>query len=69
MEKAMISYLQSMLDEFKAMEQKNEERAGYYRESEMERMLTSMIACKEMTEALIGMPVNLGRDGKVTVGF
>ena len=29
----------------------------------------SMIACKEMVEALIGLPVNLGKDGKVTVGF
>ena len=28
-----------------------------------------MIACKNMVECLIGEPVNLQKDGKVTVGF
>lgn len=69
MEERMIAYLQSMLDKFKAMEKKNEERAGYYREREMDEMFTSMIACKEMVEVMIGKPVNLQKDGKVTVGF
>lgn len=27
-----------------------------------------MIACKEMVETLIQKPVNLGMDGKITVG-
>ena len=26
-------------------------------------------ACKDMVEELIGLPVNLQKDGKVTVGF
>lgn len=69
MEERMIAYLQGMLDKFKAMEKKNEEKAGYYRESEMHEMLIEMIACKEMVEVMIGMPVNLQKDGKVTVGF
>ena len=31
--------------------------------------LDAMIACKEMVESLIEEPVNLGLDGKVTIGF
>ena len=31
--------------------------------------LEHLIACKEMVEALIGAPVNLQQDGKVTIGF
>ena len=60
----MIQYLQSMMNRFK------EQEAKYGIEDRMViKLLDDMIACKEMTEALIGEPVNLGMDGKVTVGF
>lgn len=60
----MIQYLQSMMNRFK------EQEAKYGIEDRMVlKLLDSMIACKEMTEALIGEPVNLGIDGTVTVGF
>ena len=60
----MINYLQSMMDEFKRREAKFGIDNPY-----TEELLDKMIACKEMAEALIGEPVNLGLDGKVTVGF
>lgn len=69
MENKMINYLQEMLTKFNAMLAKNQETPGYYRESEINRMFDSMIACKEMVEAMINQPVNLRKDGKVTVGF
>ena len=33
------------------------------------KKFSEMIGCKEMAEVLIGLPVNLGRDGIVTVGY
>lgn len=60
----MINYLQSQMDDF----QKEKERYGIDDER-VERKLDAMIACKEMVEALIGEPVNLQLDGKVSVGF
>lgn len=60
----MLAYLQSQMDDFKMWEAK----LGLEDEWVMEK-LTSMIACKEMVEALIMEPVNLQLDGKVTVGF
>ena len=63
MEEKMISYLQEELTRFK------EEFAKYGREDRMvEKMFDTMIANKEMVETLIGKPVNLGKDGKVTIG-
>lgn len=60
----MIQYLQSMMNRFK------EQEAKYGIEDRMVlKLLDSMLACKEMTEALIGEPVNLRLDGTVTVGF
>ena len=59
----MLNYLQSMMNKFK------EEEAKYGMDHHTEHILDAMIACKEMTEALIGEPVNLRQDGKVTVGF
>lgn len=64
MKEQMIAYLQSMMDSFK----KDEARYGIDNTGVIEK-LDAMIACKEMVEALIGEPVNLGVDGKVTVGF
>lgn len=64
MEQKMIDYLQAQMDEFKA------EEAKYGKEDRIVlKKLDAMIACKEMAEALIGQPVNLGMDGKVTVGI
>ena len=64
MKKQMIAYLQSMMDEFK----KDEARYGIEDEL-VESKLDAMIACKEMVEALLQEPVNLGVNGIVTVGF
>ena len=64
MKEQMIAYLQSMMDDFK----KAEAAYGIDNTYVIEKM-DAMIACKEMVEALIGEPVNLGINGKVTVGF
>ena len=64
MKEKMISYLQSMLDEY----QKRVEHFGY-EHPYSDEIFDKMIACKEMAEALIGEPVNLGVNGKVTIGF
>ena len=64
MEEKMIAYLQQMLDDFR----KEEAKYGLKDRIVMEK-LDAMIACKEMVEALIGQPVNLGLNGIVTVGF
>jgi len=31
--------------------------------------LDRLLACKDMVEVVIGAPVNLQRDGKITIGF
>ena len=62
--KALLNYLQSQMDDFK----KEEARYGI-NDRVVQEKLDAMIACKEMVEALIEMPVNLQLDGKVTVGF
>lgn len=59
----MIGYLQSMMDDYK------EEVRRYGEDHWTEEKLDAMIACKEMVEALIGEPVNLRKEGRVTVGF
>ena len=64
MEKKMIDYLQGMLDEF--MVEKNEFGIS---DRIVGKKLDKMLACKEMVETMIGMPINLGIDGKVTIGF
>ena len=60
----MLRYLQGMMDDF--MKEKARFGAG---DRIVEEKLDAMIACKEMVEALIHEPVNLQKDGKVTVGF
>lgn len=63
MKEQMINYLQSMMDDFM------QEKEKYGMDDRIvEAKLDAMIACKEMTEALIQEPVNLGMDGEVTVG-
>lgn len=64
MKEQMINYLQGMMDHFK-----REEARWGIQDRTVQEKLDAMIACKEMVEALIGEPVNLGVDGKVTVGF
>ena len=60
----MINYLQAKLTRFqKELEKYGPEDRG------VNARLTEMIACKEMVEVLIGAPVNLQQDGKVTIGF
>lgn len=64
MKEQMIKYLQSMMDDFK------KEEAQFGSEDRIvNKKLDAMIACKEMVETLIGEPVNLQFDGRVTVGF
>ncbi len=59
----LVNYLQSQMDDFK----ESEKQFGFDRVTESK--MHAMIACKEMVEALINYPVNLGKDGKVTLGF
>lgn len=59
----MLRYLQSQMDDFM------EWKAKFGMDSLAEHKLNAMIACKEMVEALIEEPVNLQKDGKVTVGL
>lgn len=60
----MIDYLQAKFSQYKA----EEEKIGS-NDRIVQKQLDSLIACKEMVEAMIGMPVNLQQDGSVTVGF
>lgn len=64
MKEAMLKYLQSVMDDFKR------EEARYGLEDRVVRdKLVGALACRQMAEVLIREPVNLGLDGKVTVGF
>lgn len=70
MKYGMLRYLQSMMDDFKEWEKRAEGKAKDSVEHEwMMSKMHAMIACKEMVECLIGEPVNLQCDGKVTVGL
>ena len=60
----MLSHLQFLLSEY--MEEK--ERYGAD-DRIVNRKMHDMIACKNMCECLLSVPINLQRDGKVTVGF
>ena len=59
----MINYLQQMMDKVQ------DEIKRYGMDERIEHRIDAMIACKEMVEAFIQEPVNLGKDGRVTVGF
>ena len=66
----MLRYLQGMMDDFKEWEKRAEGKAKDSVEHEwMMDKMRAMIACKEMVECLLREPVNLQKDGKVTVGF
>ncbi len=60
----LINYLRGMMDDFMM----SKERYGMD-DRETRRMLDEMIVCKEMVERLIDYPVNLRKDGTVTIGF
>ena len=62
-EEQMINYLQSLLS--RAMY----ENEKYGVDERTEALFDRAIYCKEMVETLIQKPVNLRKDGKVTVGF
>lgn len=70
MKYGMLRYLQGMMNDFKEWEKRAEGKTedSVERKWMMDKM-HAMIACKEMVECLIGEPVNLQKDGKVTVGF
>lgn len=60
----LIDYLQQMLSAW--IQDKDRYGAGdEWVKKDMDRML----ACKDMVEALIHEPVNMGKDGTVTTGF
>lgn len=60
----LINYLQQMMDKVQ------DEIKRYGKDDRMvSKRIDDMIACKEMVEAFIQEPVNLGLDGRVTVGF
>lgn len=64
MEKRMIEFLQEGLTRLQA----DIERYGI-EERGVRHDMEALIAQKEMVEALIMKPVNLRKDGKVTIGF
>lgn len=59
----LINYLQDRMDAVQ------DEILLFGESSRTDKMIDGMIACKEMVEAFIQEPVNLGLNGKVTVGF
>ena len=60
---SMINYLQQMMDRVQGEIQK------YGKDDRIVgKRIDDMIACKEMVEAFIQEPVNLGLDGVVSVG-
>lgn len=61
---AMINYLQCMLDDFMA-----EEKRYGFSDRIVQKKMNAMLACAEMVENMIGVPVNMQMDGKVTLGF
>lgn len=62
--KEMLDYLQMFLTAW--LEDKNK----YGMEDRIvQRDTDRLLACKSMVEALIGVPVNLQLDGKVTTGL
>ena len=63
-QETMLNYLQMMLTAWKS----DVDRYGKTDKFVM-KDLDRLCACKSMVESLIGIPVNLGLDGKVTVGY
>ena len=59
---SMLYYLQEAFTY--ALEQRKK-----YNDDYSSKLISAVIAQKELVEAMIGEPVNLQKDGKVTVGF
>ena len=60
----LLRYLQSQLTDF----MQDKEKYGSDERIVIQKM-DAMIACKEMVETILMEPVNLGKDGKETIGF
>ena len=63
LEEKLLAYLQNRLTTIQKLEEDG------YPQDYVEESLIGLIDCKEMAECLIEKPVNLQKDGKVTVGF
>ena len=63
-QETMLNYLQMMLTAWKL----DVDRYGRS-DRQVQKDLDRMCACKSMVETLIGVPVNLEINGRVTVGF
>ena len=63
MKQAFLTYLQSQMDNFQADLKKYGKK-----DRVVSKKCDAMIACKEMVEAILREPVNLGIDGIVTIG-
>lgn len=63
MKQAFLTYLQSQMDNFQADLKKYGKK-----DRVVLKKCDAMIACKEMAEAILREPVNLGIDGIVTIG-
>lgn len=61
----MLACLQGMLTAYMEEVARNGHKGNPFAEMRYDWM----IGAKELVEALIGAPVNLQKDGKVTVGF
>jgi len=59
----LVDYLQMMMNDFK------EREAKYGMNDYTRKCMLDMIACKEMVEYFSDEPVNLQKDGIVTLGF
>lgn len=64
MEEKMLAYLKMRLDDYLW-----EEKAYGAEDRFVAKKLTGLLACKQMVEAMIQKPVNIQKNGEVTVGF
>lgn len=62
--KYLLNDLESQLADLEA-----EEKQFGRNDRIVAKKMIGLLACKEMVERLIGCPVNLGLDGKVTLGL
>lgn len=62
-ETKMIKYLESLIAKVKHEEEK------YGVTDYLDDLVDEMLACRQMAEAIIGLPINCQLDGKITIGF
>lgn len=66
----MLNYVQYALNQLKAEEKYLKEEPDNPQFKEFyDEAFTKLIACKEMAEDVLGIPVNAQLDGKVTLGI